>query len=335
MNILRRDNVGNEVRVVSSRKKYRKESKKRIFRKKLVYGFVVAAVITLTGFLVYSLQYPSNQALPDQTLQHKAVIVDQLSSTHPNATFWQTARTILNEAGFTVEYHQWIDLSFYRNLPKKDSDLIIFRVHSAINLESDQLVFFTTEPFDNNKASTTYLSDVLNDRIVRARVDVDTPWYFGITPQFITDSNERFDNTIIVMMGCDGLTEGYTSMAEAFINKGAKVYIGWNGPVNAPHTDQATIRLLQHLIGEKQTIEKAVTETMNEVGVDPEYHSALSFYPAESASYSILNNASNIQAQVTYTPCYACASPLNMGKKHVRRVDTPKLARNLPEHTLE
>ena len=95
----------------------------------------------------------------------------------------------------------------------------------------------------------------------------------------------EFNNSTIVMMGCEGLTN--TKMAEAFIEKGAKAYISWSGAVSASHTDQATIYLLQHLLTENQTIEQAVENTMTEVGPDPVYDSLLIYYPISSGNYTI------------------------------------------------
>jgi hypothetical protein len=84
-------------------------------------------------------------------------------------------------------------------------------------------------------------------------------------------------------------------MAEAFIEKGAKVYISWNGSVSASHRDQATTQLLKHLITEKQTIKQAVTETMKEVGSDPAHGSILQYYPDTLAdNYVMPNITSNL-----------------------------------------
>lgn len=101
---------------------------------------------------------------------------------------------------------------------------------------------------------------------------------------------ERFSNTTVVLMGCDGLK--YNKIAEAFIRKGAKVCIGWNGLVSTPHTDHATTRLLQHL-AQGNTVEEAVEETMNEVGPeemyfqDQRYNSTLQYYPEAAGSHTI------------------------------------------------
>jgi hypothetical protein len=86
-----------------------------------------------------------------------------------------------------------------------------------------------------------------------------------------------FQNTTVIMMGCEGLNN--TKMAEAFIEKEAKVYIGWTSSVSASYTEQATAHLLQHLIAEKQTIRQAVDNTIEEVGPDQTYNSQLIYYP--------------------------------------------------------
>jgi hypothetical protein len=132
---------------------------------------------------------------------------------------------------------------------------------------------------------TTYLVDIMDGRLARVRVTMNSTAYFGITPNFIKALNGNFQNAIIVVMGCDGLANG--KMAEAFIEKGAKAYIGWNGLVSTNQTDFATQQLLIHLITEKKTIGTAITETMSEVGNDPTYGSAMSYYPTQAGDYKV------------------------------------------------
>jgi hypothetical protein len=81
------------------------------------------------------------------------------------------------------------------------------------------------------------------------------------------------------MMGCEGLNN--TEMAEAFVEKGAKTYIGWNGSVSATHTDGATAQLLQHLVIEGETIKQAVANTIKEVRPDSGFNNTLEYYPLE------------------------------------------------------
>jgi hypothetical protein len=81
------------------------------------------------------------------------------------------------------------------------------------------------------------------------------------------------------MMGCEGL--GSHRTAEAFIEKGANIYFGWDRSVSAGHTDAATERLLEHLLTGELSPEAAVARTMAEVGPDPEFDSVLLAYPPE------------------------------------------------------
>jgi len=285
-------------------KKKAKGTKARVqaYKKRLSYigtaitVAILVAIIAISGFFVYSHLKPSpNQTInPEQTSnltsQLKATIVDHLSLTCPNQTFIQTATNNLKQAGYTVDYYPGAEVTvgLYRNLPKHNYGIIILRVHStAAELKDEEIVetsvcLFTSEPY-----SEKYLIEQLTDQIVGVSYTMPAPpYYFGIMPKFVTSSmNGRFPDSVIIMMGCEGLNN--TKMAEAFVQKGTKVYISWKGAVSASHTDQATIQLLQQLITEKQTIEQAVTETMKEVGPDPEYNSLLLYYPLEVGDQTI------------------------------------------------
>jgi hypothetical protein len=161
-------------------------------------------------------------------------------------------------------------------------------IHSAlVSAEDPPVTLFTSEPYSRTK----YVYDQLKARIgwVTYRFENGTPkepTFFGISPLFVEQSmNSRFQGTIIVMMGCNGLT--YADMAQAFIQKGARAYISWSDAVIASHTDQATIQLLKHLVAENQTIKQAVTETMREVGPDQVYRSQLGYYPFEVGDQAV------------------------------------------------
>jgi len=252
-----------------------------------MYGLITAAVATcLLIFFLLSAENP----IPDGTAGPKAAIVDHLSGSHPNQTFVETSKSILANAGFKVYYYSKaaVTVDFYRNLPSMDFDVIVLRVHSAVSEGSDLLVFFTSERFNDFKAGTTYLSDFLSDppRLVRAMIYEGADPYFGITPSFVQSMNGEFEDTLILMMGCNGLDPAHTSMAEALIDKGAKVYIGWDELVSPFHTDHAITCLLQKLFVEKKTVQIAVEETNSEVGPDPTYKSRLSWHPFEGGSFS-------------------------------------------------
>jgi hypothetical protein len=217
----------------------------------------------------------------------KATIIDQLSSTYPNNTFYLTANVMFHEEGWRMDYCALAgvpdSIDFCRSLPVRGYKIIILRVHTALNPDTGTLAMFTSEKWDDTKATTTYLDDTINNRLAKVRVTANSTEYFGITPNFVKAMNGNFQDATVIMMGCDGLTN--TRMAEAFIEKGAKIYIGWTGLVSAEHTDAATQQLLSHLLNEKKTVEKAVEDTLSEVGRDPTYGSTLSYYPTAAGQY--------------------------------------------------
>ena len=245
---------------------------------------VLVVLIALSSFLIYSYLNSSSSNQPStqlRTSELKAAIVDHLSLTIPNQTFNQIATNILEEAGYTVDYYpsEEVTVGFYKNLPTHGYSLIVLRVHSGLVRGAEPpLSLFTSEPYSKEK----YVLEQLTDKVTGVAYSEEEArrgvGYFAITPKFVQqDMKGKFQNTTIIMMGCNGLT--YPYMAQALINKGAKAYISWSLAVSASHTDQATTRLLQHLITEKQTIKQAVTETMKEVGPDPADGSTLQHYP--------------------------------------------------------
>ena len=255
---------------------------------------ILVAIISISVVIINSVLNPpsTNQAV-SSTSEPKAAIVDQLSLTYPNQTFRETATSTLRQAGYIVDYYagEEVTVEFYRNLPTHGYGLIILRVHSsAAELEGKEFVetpvgIFTSESYSQTK----YAYEQLTDQLLMASYTMPQhPYYFAIVPKFVTSGMKGiFQNTIIIMMGCEGLNN--TKMAEAFIQKGAKTYIGRKGSVLASHTDLATVHLLQHFVIEKQTLRTAINETIQEVGADPVYHSLLTYFPLETGYYTIQN----------------------------------------------
>ncbi|MEM2780705.1 MAG: hypothetical protein QW791_07580 [Candidatus Bathyarchaeia archaeon] len=248
------------------------------------------------GFQIFQFSQDEN-ALPEPTQtfmpansnpEHKAAIVDQLSLTLPNQTFIQKAADTLTKANYAVDYYsgEKVTVNFYKNLPTGRYKLIILRVHSTATEQGGKegpVMLFTSETYDSSKYSYEQLTGQLCS--VRFLYENGTK-YFGVSPLFIVNSMKgKFQNTVIIMMGCQGLDN--TLMAQAFIQKGASVYISWNKGVTASHTDSATTHLLQHFIIDKMTVKQAIQETYKELGADPLYKSLLIAYPLEALNYTI------------------------------------------------
>jgi len=262
-----------------------REEKRR--EKCLAVAFAVVILVAVSGFLVNS---RLNQTV-GPAYEFKAAIVDHLSLTYPNQTFIETATNTLKQVGYSVDYYpgENVTVEFYRTLPTRGYGIIILRVHSAIAKDrGPPLALFTSELYSNAR----YIYEQLTDHLgcVHHIVGGQEQTYFGIFANFVKSRmNGRFGNTIIVMMGCNGLT--YVDMAKAFTEKGAKLYIGWDNAVSASHTDSAITQLLQHFLIEKLTLSEAVQETLNEVGFDPVYNSQLIYHPLEVGDQTVDNIA--------------------------------------------
>lgn len=281
-----------EKKHVGTKAKIRVEKERERKIAKAIFITLILLIIILSGYFGYSyLNQSQNQTLNQESSQPKAAIVDQLSLTFPNRTFIETATNILKQAGYIVDYFpgEKVTVDFYRNLPLHGYKIIILRVHSTAtnpDMSEGPVTLFTSEPYSQTK----YVYEQLTDQLVKVAYSNEGAkkeiFYFGINPPFVTSSMRgKFQNAMVIMMGCEGLDN--TLMAQAFIQKGASVYISWNKGVTASHTDSATTHLLQHFVIEKMTVKQAIQETYKELGADPLYKSLLMAYPLEALNYTI------------------------------------------------
>ncbi|MGB2798334.1 MAG: hypothetical protein WBC82_00560 [Dehalococcoidia bacterium] len=273
------------------RPKEPEKSRKYPLKKILAYG-AIAVVVSGVG-LYFILDHLIQDAPPDcsQSTVLRAAIVDQLSESQENQTFVDESTALLQQAGFDVDYFdgESVTVNLYRELPTHCYSVILLRVHSA-SFNPEQRVFdlFTSELYSKSK----YVGEQINDQLRQVAFDTSydpyeegDPTYFGITHKFICSSMKgEFYNTMIIMMGCEGMK--YDDMAQAFIDRGAVVYIAWDKLVTAPHTDQAAIDLLENFLQQEQTVGDAVAGTMAEVGMD-KYGGTLWYYPADTANYTL------------------------------------------------
>jgi hypothetical protein len=265
--------------------------------------FAVASLVALaaSGIAVVWLAFPACGCAErwDGPAPKTAVIVDQLELTSPDPDFVEEATQTLERAGYAVDYVPGEDVTvdYYRELPSMGYGLVLIRAHSGFVLrghnnpdEPQEPFIFTSEEYDEGRhasdraarrLSAAYYLDTdrstitsPDDLIERFK---DEPRYFGVKPSFIEASTKgSFPGSTVVLMGCSGLTtEG---LAEAFVERGARHVIGWNDLVSAPHTDSATARLLERLYVDGLPVAEAVEHTASEVGPDPTYNGALTYY---------------------------------------------------------
>ena len=249
------------------------------------YLFIALALLTIAW---PGLTFSSSCSAPGSDSEAKAAIVDQLYDLQPNEAFISDITQQLEAYGFTVDLYQGdeITVDLYAELPGYGYRLIIFRAHSGL-LGSEgkpikRTCLFTNELYSNSK----HVTEQLTDQLARARINKHHPWVFGIGDEFVTRSmKKRFPNTVIIMMGCSCLA--LDDLAQAFIQKGASTYMGWNATVGLDYVDEATPILVANLFSKGMTVKEAVDKTMADVGPDPYYHACLDYYPGESGNKTI------------------------------------------------
>ncbi len=233
-----------------------------------VAALVVAAVVG--GLLFF------NKGAGEPAGPKTAAIIDQLTLSVPNPRFAESATSMLVAAGYQVDYYpgELVTVDFYRDLPTPDYDIIIWRAHAGLSREVDQdtgevtgteyVSLFTGELYDEDK----HVAEQRKAQVGWSVMSSGGPLYFGIGDKFVKERMKgKFNDTIIVMMGCDGLNTQRT--AQAFLDKGVKAFVSWSRPVSASHTDSSTQQLLVNLLQGGLSVGDAVTQTASEVGPDP------------------------------------------------------------------
>jgi hypothetical protein len=264
-----------------TRAKAKKQTKGKPLKKGLPWFAWLLIALGIVGIIVFVRIYPIGQPSPNSMGELRAVIVDQLSSLQENETFITNVTKELEDYGFEVDLYQGDDIKvdFYRKLPTHGYKLVIFRAHSGLLEEDEEIVMQTTLFTNEVYRWFRYYKEQMDDQLVMARIGEGHPMVFGIPPKFISESMEgKFDDTVVIMMGCSGLF--LKDLAEAFVDKDASVYIAWNGTVELYYVDEATPYLIRQLCSGNLTIEEAVDGTMDIIGPDPEHGGGLKYYPS-------------------------------------------------------
>ena len=231
-------------------------------------GVLMATIVLLIAAVI-------DLGKSDLAEQKTAAIVDQLSLTVPNPDFVASATGLLQQAGYLVDYYEGeqVTVDFYRDLPTLDYDLVILRVHVGETRRTDSKTGEITWPeyvsiFTGEPSAGPYKYPRLG--VGEGTTYTDGPSLYAITAGFVEwTMRGEFDDTVIVMMGCDGL--GTTRTARAFLDRGARSFVGWSDDVSASHTDAATEYLLERLLTQGLDVEEAVAQTAAEIGPDPWY----------------------------------------------------------------
>ena len=245
-------------------------------RKLIILALFILIVIIVAAVTVFML--PQNGSV-----QPKAVIVDNLAlmpHASSNHDFVKNATKILNEVGMDVDYFLLDDVTvnLYRNLGSYL--IVILRTHSGMcfNVENKkyETYLFTSEGIQKIGKYSQYLGKNKN-YLGNACIPATGECFIAVSPSFIRDFSENFHDSVIIAMGCESLKT--TALAEAFIAKGASVFIGWTREVTPEGTDNATLQLLRRFFIENKTVSMAVNGL-----VDKSTWAKLDFYPDKAAN---------------------------------------------------
>ena len=237
----------------------------------LLLAAALPPALAVTGLMLWNV---AAHRPPSDPITPRAAIVDQLGLTSPSREFIDSATNKLERAGYSVDYYppEEVTVDMYRDLPTRGYEFIILRSHSGLVRETGwtETALFTSEPY----SPTKYVEEQRSGRLAIAANYDAGPRYFALEGDFIESSMRgRFDNTTVILMGCDGLRND--TFAATFLGKGAKSFISWDRPVSADRTDTATERLLEHLLIGGLSAEEAVTRTTREVEPDPTFGAEL------------------------------------------------------------
>jgi len=241
---------------------------------------IVFCICLITVFVFFRGNFEGPRAIILDNLH-----LDELSPSGKNIPFVQETRKLLEGFGVEVEYEyvgvKDVTLKVYQNLAKYN--LVILRIHSGILVEGDEKIvcFFSSEELSERNLQKY---GRWFDKKYLANATLELPngtkkSFIGVRPDFVRNClNGEFQDSIIIAMGCNSSIND--SMARAFVDKEALVYIGWTHDVTVNHTDSATLELLKCFFEKNETIEEAI----NEVSVVPKTGAKLTYYPEKAAN---------------------------------------------------
>jgi hypothetical protein len=231
--------------------------------RKLIYAAVALLVILIPA--VYSAVYFYTTSL-SQPAEAKAAIIDQLGSSkldnairYENQTFIESATKLLYKRFSIVDYYSDnATVEEYGKLASAGYKLILWRAHSALDVDLKYIAMSTTEKNDSISYQQ-YYNQYQDGSLTLVNITGDPTLYWGITSTFIEQQmTGTFQDTVIVLLSCNGLQQGYLKTALAFEAKGAKVIISWDNWVSTADNDNAASLLLRYLIDENNTVSTAV-----------------------------------------------------------------------------
>ena len=257
------------------------DKRRKGLNRRLVYTtFLVTLILVGLLALYYVFLLPREE---DWT----AALIDQLAVV-PSLfapEFNSTCTELLTASRFDAKYYAGEDVTidFYRYLPSKGGKILIIRAHSSVRANTSNVDLYTSEIYQDSSALGRYYDLAVNKHISRAYFNYSETEYFAVGPSFISNvMNGDFPESLVILMGCKSLNQ--TSMADALLDRGAKVVVGWTGDITVSDTDTCGLELLELLLDKSYTLQGAVNKVN---GDNPLTGTRLVYYPEAEGSYVV------------------------------------------------
>ena len=243
------------------------------------FALMIILTLVLASSFLFLIRSPPLYSRVERSRPFKAALVDEVSTTNPDPYLVANVTNTLTRIGYTVDYYGPTDVTIdlFKNLPSRGYGIIILRNHST-GLTGDVIALVTSEPFDFGK----YVREQQAGLVVEARLGSSNTTYFGISPTFVREAMQgTFPNTVLVVTGCAGLAN--SEMAQAFVARGAEVYVSWDQIVLANQSDGGAILLIQSMTTGHR-VDDAVTSATENAPSSPLYSSQLRYYPLDKGA---------------------------------------------------
>jgi hypothetical protein len=172
--------------------------------------------------------------LLSQSQNIKAIVIDMLNKAtiHNSSLVYNVLNTY---PGAEIVYTKGPSVipEIFQNLSRYD--LIYYIGHGGIDERNGNIVFISTGAsyYDINNYASKYNDDKNNYRYFgRVFIVEESMEYLGINSNFIADYSKGLNATAVYIDACNSLRlDKNDTMAQAFMNNGAKSYLGWDEKV--------------------------------------------------------------------------------------------------------
>ena len=250
----------------------RAEKKTRFHPSRKALILVFSSIVIFSACAFWINWHSESQQPQDGTSTNvsRAAILDGLYDKYPNLTWTESTVHYLSKAGYKVDVYRGtnVTINLLRNIG--GYEILILRLHSAIHTDNF-LYVFSGEQYTESK----YVDEQLAGAVRKAYTfNESEPPYFALNSVFMGKNKPNgLNGTTLIMMGCNGTANDY--VIKRFFQAGVKTYISWDGYVNLPDSDEATLKLMKAMFSEGLSPSEAVEKVNKELGTDPSYNSKL------------------------------------------------------------